>query len=94
MDLPRIKCLRLAGCGSSGWPVAAEHPTDDDLRKMAERWVEYAAHQQSGEYFIHDFGFHRAGGRVPEIPILPTFMEMVSDGLLSTTPEGRWPAVI
>ena len=62
--------------------LAAEHATDDDLRKMAEEVGEtYAALDNPEEYFIHDFGFHRAVAAASGNPILATFMEMVSDVL-------------
>ena len=62
--------------------LAAEHATDHDLRRMAEEVTEtYAALDNPQEYFIHDFGFHRAVAAASGNPILATFMEMVSDVL-------------
>src|SRR5882672_11981780 len=62
--------------------LAAEHATDDHLRRISEEVGEtYAALDNPDEYFIHDFGFHRAVAAASGNPILATFMEMISDVL-------------
>src|SRR5882762_8489656 len=60
--------------------LAAEHATDDHLRRISDEVTEtYAALDNPQEYLIHDFGFHRAVAAASGNPILATFMEMVAD---------------
>src|SRR3989441_2020035 len=60
--------------------LAAEHATDDHLRRISEEVTEtYAALNNPQEYLVHDFGFHRAVAAASGNPILASFMEMVAD---------------
>ena len=62
--------------------LAAEHATDDHLRRISDEVTEtYAALNNPQEYLIHDFGFHRAVAVASGNPILAAFMEMISDVL-------------